>query len=173
MDRYAPVIFSTVQRVVRARARDDPSVSVEDIVQDVFLRLFKKDARLLRSYDPTRASLATWLAIIARSTTLDVLRKKKLPTVPLAAAEQAPAPGERPKASPATAGVPPDLLSPRQELVMQLIYDRGLEVKEIARILGIEEQTVRSAKHKALTKLRAFFDKRAEKKAGMFPGSGS
>ena len=38
-----------------------------DAAQDVFVRLCAGDFRLLKTYDPARASLATWLAVVARS----------------------------------------------------------------------------------------------------------
>ena len=50
-----------------------------------------------------------------------------------------------------------DCLSPRQSLVLQLLYDREMEVAEIAAMLAVDAQTVRSTHHKALVKLRAYF----------------
>ena len=38
-----------------------------------------------------------------------------------------------------------------------MLYDREMDVAEIARALGIDPQTVRSAHHKAMIKLRAHF----------------
>ena len=40
---------------------------------------------------------------------------------------------------------------------MQLLFERGWDPQEAAKVLGVSEQTVRSLKHKALTRLRAFF----------------
>jgi RNA polymerase sigma-70 factor (ECF subfamily) len=53
--------------------------------------------------------------------------------------------------------IPPDLLSPRQALILAMLYDREMDPAEVAAALGIEVQTVRSMHHKALAKLRAFF----------------
>ena len=39
-----------------------------------------------------------------------------------------------------------------------MLYDREMEVAEIARVLGIDAQTVRSTHHKAMLKLRAYFN---------------
>ena len=156
VDRYAPVIHGAVRRLVRSRVPDDPAVGAEDIVQQIFLRLFRDDARLLRTYDPDRASLTTWLTIVARSTTLDVLRKKRPDSVPFEAAVHSPV-VDGPEPAEPEVTIPEGLLSPRQALVMKLLFDQERDVPEVAGILGIEEQTVRSAKHKALSKLRAFF----------------
>jgi RNA polymerase sigma-70 factor (ECF subfamily) len=161
VDRHAAVVFATARRVLMAGggagAPRDPAVEAEDVVQETFLRLFRDGARLLRTYDPSRASVATWLAVIARSTTLDILRKKRPSTVPAESAERVPAPEPKPPTQTPTSRVTSNLHSPRQRLVMQLIYDRGLSVAEVARLLGVAAQTVRSARHKALAKLRDFF----------------
>jgi len=156
VERYAAVVYGAVRRVVLARVRKDPSVSIEDIAQDVFLRLLQNNMRALRSYDASRASLVTWLTIIARNVALDALRKKILPTVPVEADRDA-APEKSSPSPSATGNLPAGLLSPRQALVLRLLFDEQLEVAETARILGVAEQTVRSAKHKAMNKLRKHF----------------
>ena len=38
-----------------------------------------------------------------------------------------------------------------------MLYDKEMDVAEIATALGIDPQTVRSAHHKAMLKLRAHF----------------
>ncbi|MBN1256505.1 MAG: sigma-70 family RNA polymerase sigma factor [Planctomycetes bacterium] len=152
----SPIIFGAVQRVVRARTRDDLVFGVEDITQEVFLRLVKDDYKLLRSYNPDKASLVTWLNIIARSTTIDFLRKKQLPTVPLDPAYHSQVVDKKTGKEDVPVTIPPDLLSPRQKLVLQLFFDRNLDIPEISNILKIEEQTVRSTKHKAISKLRDY-----------------
>jgi len=53
--------------------------------------------------------------------------------------------------------LPEALLSPRQRQILAMLYDREMDVAEIARALGIDPQTVRSAHHKAMVKLRAHF----------------
>jgi RNA polymerase sigma-70 factor (ECF subfamily) len=46
------------------------------------------------------------------------------------------------------------VLSERQGLVIRMLFDEDLSVAETAARLGVDEQTVRSTKHKALTRLR-------------------
>jgi RNA polymerase sigma-70 factor (ECF subfamily) len=53
--------------------------------------------------------------------------------------------------------LPPNLLSTRQLLIMHLLFDRDLGVAQVAELLNINPQTVRSTKHKALTKLRKHY----------------
>jgi len=132
------------------------SQDAEDLTQEVFVRLCKDDFRLLRNYDPERASLSTWLTIVARSTARDGLRRRRAETVPLDSVPEAQLaidpvmPVEKLK-------LPEALLSPRQREILAMLYDREMDVAEIARALGIDPQTVRSAHHKAMVKLRAHF----------------
>jgi RNA polymerase sigma-70 factor (ECF subfamily) len=58
--------------------------------------------------------------------------------------------------------LPEALLSPRQREILTMLYDREMDVAEVAKALGIDPQTVRSAHHKAMVKLRAHFKSRVE-----------
>ncbi len=147
VERYAGLIVAAVGRSIRGQAaRRD----LEDPVQEVFVRLIKDDYRLLRSYDPNRSSLSTWLTMVARSVAIDQVRRSRLPTVPLEPQEVA----EAPPASAEHADVPVHLLTARQRLVLRMLFDEGRSVGETARIIGVSEQTIRSTKHKALSRLR-------------------
>jgi RNA polymerase sigma-70 factor (ECF subfamily) len=147
----SPVIFRAVQCSGGASLGGD---AVADLVQDVFVRLCREQFRLLKTYDAERAGLSTWLALVARSTTIDALRRKRLSTVPVDEAPEQIAEPEPTEPEPIT--LPPGLLSERQELVLRLLFDRDMDVPEAAELLGIEAQTLRSTKHKALTKLRQY-----------------
>ena len=128
----------------------------EDLAQDVFVRLCKDAFRLLKTYDPGRAALSTWLTIVARSTARDGLRRKRAPQVTLEDAPEAAIavdPVEPAQPLPILEG----LLSPRQKEVLGMLYDKDMDVAEVAQALGVDPQTVRSMHHKALVKLRAHF----------------
>src|SRR5690606_17050573 len=158
VERYGPVIYGAVHKTYRRYGRD--SAYASDVVQDVFLRLCNDDYRLLRQYDSTRAALSTWLTIVATSGAVDSLRRKRPSTSPLDAIPEHLASVE-PK-TPDGVKIPNGLLSPRQALIMQLLYERDMEVAEVAAMLAIDAQTVRSTHHKALLKLRAYFAEDAE-----------
>lgn len=150
--RYARVVFAAVQHRL---GRSAPPHEVDDVAQDVFLRLCKSDYRLLRTYDPARAALSTWLTVIASSAAIDHLRRRKPPELAIdAVPEDSLAVEPR---LPVAVRIPPGLLSPRQALVLELLYRRDLEVADAAEIMGVDRQTVRSTHHKALVKLRAHF----------------
>jgi len=148
--RYGGLIVAAVRGVTQLQ------VEIEDLTQEVFVRLCKDDFRLLRTYDPERASLSTWLTIVARSTARDAMRRRRLDSVPIDAvpesslAVDAVEPVQKLK-------LPEALLSPRQREILKMLYDKEMEVAEIAAALNIDPQTVRSAHHKAMVKLRAHF----------------
>ena len=153
--RYAGLVAAAVRGVAREAAE------VEDLAQEVFLRLCKDDFRLLRSYDPARAGLSTWITIVARSTARDAMRRYRPVLTPIEAV-----PEGRLAVDPVEPiqklKLPDALLSPRQREILTMLYDREMEVAEIAAALGIDPQTVRSAHHKAMVKLRAHFRAKEE-----------
>jgi RNA polymerase sigma-70 factor (ECF subfamily) len=148
--RYAGLVAAAVRGVAREPAE------IEDLAQEVFVRLCKDDFRLLRNYDPARAGLSTWITIVARSTARDAMRRYRPVLMPIDAV-----PEGRLAVDPVEPvqklKLPEALLSPRQREILTMLYDREMEVAEIAQALGIDPQTVRSAHHKAMVKLRAHF----------------
>jgi RNA polymerase sigma-70 factor (ECF subfamily) len=149
----APIIHAVARRVVAAHG-----VAVEeavDVAQDVFVRLCADDRRLLRGYDPARASMGTWLAVVARSCAVDHLRRRRqqhasIDDVPESAVSVEDRHVER-------ITIPAGLLTERQALVLRLLYDRDMDVAEAAAMLKVDAQTVRSTHHKAMLRLREHF----------------
>ena len=148
--RYGGLIVAAVRGVAPMPGE------IEDLTQEVFVRLCKDNFRLLRSYDPKRASLSTWLTIVARSTARDALRRRRADSVPIEFVPEAQLAVD-PVEPVRKLKLPEALLSPRQREILGMLYDREMDVAEIARALGIDPQTVRSAHHKAMVKLRAHF----------------
>jgi RNA polymerase sigma factor (sigma-70 family) len=147
--RYAGLILSAVRSFARETSE------AEDLLQEVCMRLCKDDFRLLKTYDPGRAGLSTWLTIVARSTARDAKRRFRPPQAAL---------DDVPESVLAVTDVhheplklPKDLLSPRQQLVVTMLYERDMDVADIAKVLGVDPQTVRSTHHKAMLKLRVHF----------------
>ena len=148
--RYGGLIVAAVRGIAPTPG------DVEDLTQEVFVRLCKDRFRLLRSYDPSRAALSTWLTIVARSTARDALRRRRADSVPIENVPEAQLAVEPVEPVPKLK-LPEALLSPRQREILGMLYDQEMDVAEIARVLGIDPQTVRSAHHKAMLKLRAHF----------------
>jgi RNA polymerase sigma-70 factor (ECF subfamily) len=148
--RYAGLVMAAVRGVAQDGAE------AEDLAQEVFIRLCKDGFRLLKTYDPARAGLTTWLTIVARSTARDAQRRRRIQGVPIDAVPEA-ALSVPPVEPVDKLRLPTDLLSPRQREILTMLYDRDMDVAEIAASLNIDAQTVRSMHHKAMLKLRAHF----------------
>jgi RNA polymerase sigma-70 factor (ECF subfamily) len=67
-DKTAPKLFGIVLRIIRDRSM------AEDILQDVFLRVWRKAG----NFAPETGLPMAWLSSIARNRTIDVLRQKNL-----------------------------------------------------------------------------------------------
>jgi RNA polymerase sigma-70 factor (ECF subfamily) len=149
----APLIHAVARRVVSAHGLSAEEAG--DAAQDVFVRLCANERRLMKSYDRSRASLATWLAVIARSCAVDHLRRRRQPTAALDdVPETAVAIEDRHVEK---LNIPAGLLTERQALVLTLLYDREMEVGDAAAMLRVDAQTVRSTHHKAMLRLREHF----------------
>jgi RNA polymerase sigma-70 factor (ECF subfamily) len=66
-DLYSGLVYSVALRVLR----DAPAA--EDVLQDIFMRLWRNPA----AFDASRGSLPAWLAVIARNRSIDALRKRR------------------------------------------------------------------------------------------------
>jgi RNA polymerase sigma-70 factor, ECF subfamily len=66
-DRYSRIVYSVALRVLR------DSASAEDVLQDVFLGLWRRPEKFVSA----RGSLGGWLAVVARNRSIDSLRRKR------------------------------------------------------------------------------------------------
>ena len=151
MRRYAGLVVAAVRGVAREAGE------VEDLTQEVFLRL-------VQGRFPAAAQLRPGPR---RAVHLDHDRRPQH-----RAGRDAPLPaGRRCRSRTVPEGrlaidpvepvrklkLPEALLSPRQREILTMLYDHEMDVSEVASALGIDPQTVRSAHHKAMIKLRAYF----------------
>lgn len=153
----APLVYAAVRRTLRAW--NHTQQDIEDRVQDVYVKLLADECRLLKTYDAKRASLSTWLTLVARSTTRDALQKRRIETVSLSDEDAAPGASHPIAATPLPRSngimLPEmDCLTERQREVLQMLFEQNLTVEQAAARLDVDPQTVRSTKHKALTRLR-------------------
>lgn len=134
LDRYDQRVFRFVRSIIRNDAR------AEDVTQDVFLKLWKA----LPAYDG-RASLSTWLYVIARNTALSDRRR---------VARQASEINDPEVAAPEPASEPLDVmpflakLPDVQREVITLFYLHERRIGDVARILQMPEGTVKSHLHR-------------------------
>lgn len=150
-DRFGPVLFSLCLRILRDR-RD-----AEDVLQEVFIQVWRDAAR----FDESRASIRAWLFTIARSRALDRYRSRKVTTDRIVETDTL-------EENAAVAGAEADGLKRRDILqqmaklsepernVLNLAYYEGLTQEEIAARLEVPLGTIKSRARAGLSKLRAF-----------------
>lgn len=153
--RYGGLLLGLGLRILRNTAE------AEDLVHDVFLEAWKNAA----GYDPSRASVRTWLTVRMRSRALDVIKSARVKRN--AGAEPLVSAPDQKVAMPDThaettlhrglAG-----LSLEQRAALELAYFDGLSCAEIAERERIPLGTVKSRTANALAKLRLVFDKGAQ-----------
>lgn len=148
---YAPRVKSYLRRL-RADERQ-----AEELVQDVMLTVWRK-AEL---FDPSKASVGTWIFTIARNRFIDSVRRQKRPELDAddpSLAPDAPVPADTALMSVETgrrvhaamAALPRD-----QAEVIDLSFLEGLAHSEIAERLRIPLGTVKSRLRLAFGRLRA------------------
>jgi RNA polymerase sigma-70 factor (ECF subfamily) len=68
----APLVAAVARRTLAANKLG--ADLLPDAVQHVFVRLSANDCRLLKDYDPARATIASWLAVTSWSSTAAFVR---------------------------------------------------------------------------------------------------
>ncbi len=146
-DRYAGLIYGAGMRYLRDRSL------AEDLVQDVFTAVWRGAG----SFDPSRASFATWLYRITRNRATDQIRRHRA-RVRTVGGEAYPEPGEEDPTDELSRSfdVASALwrLSPAHREVVVLAYFQGLSQSEISRQTDTPLGTVKSRTTAALRALR-------------------
>jgi RNA polymerase sigma-70 factor (ECF subfamily) len=152
-DRFAPLLLALAARIL------GPGAEAEDVVQESFLQVWNQ-ARL---YDPGRASVSTWLVLIARSRAIDRLRaRRSSERLQVAFDAQGAARHASPRGPEAVFSrerherVRRELgaLPAEQRQVLELAFYGGLTQSEIAAQTGIPLGTVKTRTLLAMKKLR-------------------
>ena len=156
---HRPVI-ATIYRFLGARYRTE----VEDIAQEVFLKIF----RSIERFDPERGvKFSTWIYTFVRNHCFDVLKKRRLQTVSMAPRADDEGSIEVPDPAtpqPAAAVENEELgrkieealagLGEDQRMAFVLREYEGLDYVSIAQVMGVSEGTVKSRLHRAKEALR-------------------
>jgi len=146
-DRYSRVVYSVALRVLR-----DPA-SAEDVLQDVFLGVWRKPETFISA----RGSLGGWLAVVARNRAIDTLRRKRpseqVEDIQLASpfnlADEAERNTLMQRARAILLHLPLE-----QRKTLEMAYFDGLTHTEIAEITGDPLGTVKTRIRSALLSLR-------------------
>lgn len=144
--RFRPLIAWVVRRAA-GEAR-------EDLVQEAFVALLEGDGRRLRQYRPGMGCrAASWVGLVARQTALKALeRERGRREVRLVRAEAIEAPEPGPDTEPLRRAL--DALPDREALCLRLLVQQGMGAPDVARVLGVERQTVYAIRDRAMERLR-------------------
>ena len=156
-------VIATIYRFLGPAYRRD----VEDIAQEVFLKVF----RALQRFDASRAKFTTWVYTFVRNHCFDILKKKKLKTTSLSAVEDdgsdrdfadarelQPTEGAENTELGRRIGEALSTLGEDQRMVFVLREYEQLDYREIAAITGVNEGTVKSRLFRAKESLRKQLD---------------
>jgi RNA polymerase sigma-70 factor (ECF subfamily) len=148
--RYSGPVYSVALRVLH------DSGQAEDVLQEIFLRLWRKPAAFVQG----RGSLGAWLVVVTRNRAIDLLRRRKLTDsvddVVLASPINVADDAERNAMMEKVRGVLSNLPQ-EQRKSLELAYFEGLSHAEIASRTGDPLGTVKTRIRLALISLRKAF----------------
>jgi RNA polymerase sigma-70 factor (ECF subfamily) len=146
--RYHVRVYRFVLRLVRDES------TAEDLIGEVFLDVWRQAGRFER-----RSAVSTWLLAIARFKALSALRRKPDEALDEEAAEAIEDPSDDPEVAVAkkdrSAVIRKCLggLSAEHREIVDLVYYHDKSVEEVAQIVGIPENTVKTRMFYARKKL--------------------
>jgi RNA polymerase sigma-70 factor, ECF subfamily len=161
-DRYARIIYGLAFKSLRSVEES------EEVVLDTFAQIW----RIAERYDPTKSRPDTWLLMLARSRTLDRLRKlqRSQPLITSIDALEVPPKADdldlleavciKEKRSRVIAAL--QRIPKEQRIVLELAYYHGLSQSQIAAQTGMTLGTVKTRTRLGLNKLRAVLGTREE-----------
>ena len=159
VETYSGLLLAIVRGTFARYGFAPASADVEDMVANVWQNLLADELKIVRQCLQHGCFLQT-LHVLARNRTIDLLRKRKLETVPLDGNE--PAMELPPRALPSAAMDVPEarlhqaieVLTPRERALVALFFLQEKKYKEIAVLTGISINSIGPTIGRALIKLR-------------------
>jgi RNA polymerase sigma-70 factor (ECF subfamily) len=149
-DRYSKVVYGVALRILHDTG------AAEDLLQDIFLQLWRKPD----AFDSSRGSLAAWLAVIARHRSIDRLRQRRPETniedCVIVTATDLRDETERSRVIEKVRVVMNEM-GPDQRTAMEMAFFEGLTHTEIAEKTGEPLGTIKTRIRSGLQMLRARF----------------
>jgi RNA polymerase sigma-70 factor (ECF subfamily) len=147
--RYGATIFGYLASTLRDRA------AAEDVFQLVFTEIWRRG----HQYDPARGSLVTWMLTIARSRSIDELRRRRPEPLDPATLPETPSPApqdaalDRWRMAQLLSQLPAD-----ERHLLELRFYGELSQTEIATRTGLALGTIKSRMVRGLERLRTLLD---------------
>ena len=146
-DRYSPLVYAVGLRVL------SDTGAAEDVLQEVFMQLWRNPAR----FDASRGSLGAWLAVIARNRAIDALRKRRyesdIEDIVVSVEPDLASEADRSRAAKNIRGAL-NGMDPAQRQALELAFFEGLTHTEIAAQTGEPLGTIKTRIRAGLLALR-------------------
>jgi RNA polymerase sigma-70 factor (ECF subfamily) len=146
-DRYSQLVYAVALRVLADTA------AAEDVLQEVFMQLWRNPAR----FDASRGSLGAWLAVIARNRAIDALRKRRhesdIEDIIISVEPDLASEADRSRAAKSVRGAL-NGMHPAQRLALEMAFFEGLTHTEIAAKTGDPLGTIKTRIRAGLLALR-------------------
>jgi len=146
-DRYSSIVYSVALRVLQDTG------AAEDVLQDVFVQLWRKSG----AFDASRGNMAAWLAVIARHRAIDALRRRRpendIEDFVVAVEPDLASAADRSRSMDTVRGALQTMPAP-QRAALEMAYFEGLTHSEIAEKTGEPLGTIKTRIRTGLLSLR-------------------
>jgi RNA polymerase sigma-70 factor (ECF subfamily) len=146
-DRYSSIVYAVALRVLQDTG------SAEDVLQDIFMQLWRKPG----AFDASRGNMAAWLAVITRNRAIDALRRRRpqddIENVIVSVEPDLASEADRSRAMDKVRGALQAMPS-AQRSALEMAYFEGLTHSEIAEKTGEPLGTIKTRIRTGLLSLR-------------------
>lgn len=159
VQQYSNLVYHTSRTTFSLYHTEPGDEAVDDLFQEFFHSLLRDDCKKLRQFRGDKGcSLASWIRVIVARLTIDFLRKQSLPTAEVP--DDFPSPHQdaldafisRETEGALSAALA--TLSPRDRLLIELHFRRGLAAEKVASMLRTSVGAFYTQKSRILAKLR-------------------
>jgi len=159
VDRYLGLIFHVVRHTAHSRSMTLSYVDVEDVTAEILLELVRNDYSALRQFKGL-SSLAAYLTVICRRICVrQLIRLRRESALGHVSAHRAAVDGSSAEIEPVLATEEVEALlsrlAPRQAEVVRLYHLEFKSYREIAKHLGVEENSIGAILTKARRQLQS------------------
>ena len=171
--QYSDLVYRTVQYTLLNRNVRFTSMDLEDLHNTVFINLFDKRCRKLRQFKGKNGcSVVTWIRIITIRLVLNSIRRKGVDSL-TGQSFRVPIEGfsnlerratdtwelmeKAEQESLLQKGI--SNLGPRDRLFMNLHFNKGFTIKEIADAMQLSVDNIYTIKHRAIKRLKSYVEK--------------